>query len=235
MKTNLPAIIDGFTGKNIMVVGDILADIYLEGNISRISREAPVLVLEQSKQTLVPGGAGNVVNNTATLGGKVFAVGVIGQDAPGDEMVQVLTAKSVNHNGLYRDPLRPTITKTRIIAGGSATVRQQVVRIDKELKQPLSENHLLSEITSKLPQMDAVIMSDYGSGSLTPTVRTKVIELCQTHNIPSIVDSRYNVLDFIGITFVKQNEAELAAAVGYPLPEEPTLIKAGFELKSGLD
>ena len=122
----------------IMVIGDIVADVYLEGKISRISREAPVLVLEHTAETVVPGGAGNVIHNMATLGGQTYAVGVLGDDLAGRQLIRILGEKNVNTDGFIVDESRPTITKTRIMAGGDATVRQQVVRVDKENKEVLN-------------------------------------------------------------------------------------------------
>ena len=122
----------------VLIIGDMVADVYLDGTISRISREAPVLVLEQREERVVAGGAANVANNAATLGGRSYAVGVCGTDAGGDALCAVLGENAVDTAGFVRDAARPTITKTRIIAGGRATVSQQIVRIDKESREPLS-------------------------------------------------------------------------------------------------
>jgi rfaE bifunctional protein kinase chain/domain len=201
-----------------MVIGDMVADIYLEGKISRISREAPVLVLEHNGETVVPGGAANAVHNAATLGGTVFAVGVIGDDAAGRETRRHPGRQRGSHRRLDSRSRRPTITKTRVMAGGLATVRQQIVRIDREAKDSLSaavEDRLLGYIKTNIDAMAAVVMSDYGSITLSPAVRDMVIAACRRRGIPCIVDSRYNILAFKGATVVKQNEAEVAAALGY--------------------
>ncbi|MDR7866243.1 MAG: PfkB family carbohydrate kinase [Sporomusaceae bacterium] len=201
-----------------MVIGDMVADVYLEGKISRISREAPVLVLEHGGETVVPGGAANAVHNAATLGGDVFAVGVVGDDAAGRELAAILAGKSVHTAGLLIDPTRPTITKTRVMAGGLATVRQQIVRIDRESKDSMSsviEGRLLEYIGTHIEAMATVVISDYGSMTLSPAVRDLIITACRRRDIPCIVDSRYNILAFAGATVVKQNEAEVAAALGY--------------------
>jgi len=108
---NLTHLIDKLQNKKIMVIGDMVADIYLEGKISRISREAPVLILEHAGETVVPGGAANAVHNAATLGGQVYAVGVIGDDNAGQQLSQVLSNKNVNTQGFIIDNSRPTITK----------------------------------------------------------------------------------------------------------------------------
>lgn len=213
-----------------MVIGDAVADVYLEGKISRISREAPVLVLEHMAEAVVPGGAANVIHNMATLGGETYAVGVIGDDSPGAELVRILGRKGVNTDGFIVDGSRPTITKTRIMAGGDATVRQQVVRVDKENKEALDaeiEKAVHEYILSCLIEMDGVVISDYGSNTVTATIMRSVINRCRQYNIPCIVDSRYNIMDYIGVTVVKQNDSEVAAAVGYKLSDKTALLKAG--------
>lgn len=209
--------LSGMQGRDILVIGDMVADIYLDGRISRISREAPVLVLEQAGEKVVAGGAANVVNNIATLGGKVHAVGLVGRDKSADGLREILAANGADVRGLIADDSRPTISKTRIIAGGRATVSQQIVRIDRESKAPMApaiEAELRAYIKSILPTVEGVVISDYGSGTVTEGLQSLLIDYCQTKGIPSIVDSRYAVRRFYGIGYVKQNDAEIAAAKG---------------------
>lgn len=233
MRNSLACFVDKLQHKKIMVIGDMVADIYLEGRISRISREAPVLVLEHSGETLVPGGAANAVYNAASLGGDVYAVGVIGGDQAGEGLVSCFKDKGIHTQGLVVDAGRPTITKTRILAGGLATVRQQVVRIDREDKNPISkatEGRLLDFLHSYLFQMDAVVLSDYGSGTLSLAVRRHIIDTCHDKKIPCMVDSRYDILGFPGVTFVKQNETEAASVLGLSSLDKQTLPRAGQTL-----
>lgn len=209
--------LSGMQSRSILVIGDMVADIYLDGRISRISREAPVLVLEQAGEKVVAGGAANVVNNIATLGGKVHAVGLVGSDKSADGLRKILAANGADVRGLIADASRPTISKTRIIAGGRATVSQQIVRIDRESKAPMApavEAELRAYIKSVLPTVEGVVISDYGSGTVTEGLQTLLIDYCRAHDIPSIVDSRYAVRRFHGIGYVKQNDAEIAAAKG---------------------
>lgn len=238
MVSELLKLIDNLSGHKIMVIGDMVADIYLEGIISRISREAPVLVLEHGGETVVPGGAANAVHNAATLGDDVFAVGVVGDDAAGRELAAILAGKEVHTDGLIIDASRPTITKTRVMAGGLATVRQQIVRIDREAKDILSpavEERLLEYIGARIEAMAAVVISDYGSITLSPAVRDLVIAACRRRDIPCIVDSRYNILAFAGATVVKQNEAEVAAALGYKtLDAVGALEEAGKQMLAAM-
>ena len=219
-----------FNKINILIIGDMVADVYLKGNISRVSREAPVLVLEHAGEKVVPGGAANVVHNVATLGGQAFAVGLIGNDKAGSGLRDILNDKNVETTGLIVEENRPTITKTRIIAGGSATVSQQIVRIDQEMKSPIlsqTEKNLINILKQVIDKIDAVVLSDYGSGMLSDKIRSFIIESCQEKNIKTIVDSRYDILKFEGVSFVKQNEAEAAKAVGFELTSEEAVVTAG--------
>ena len=180
MKPELINFVEKFKGKRILIIGDMIADIYLKGDISRISREAPVLVLIESEEKTVAGGAANVVNNVATLGGKAFAVGILGEDKGALNLKQILEENNVNTEGMFCDKNRKTITKTRVIAGGRATVSQQVVRIDRECNEVISEiyeKELMNYIQMVMPQMQGVVMSDYGSGTITPKIRDLILSL----------------------------------------------------------
>lgn len=215
---------------NILIIGDMVADVYLKGNIARVSREAPVLVLEHAGEKIVPGGAANVVHNIATLGGNAIAFGLIGDDKAGSGLKDILDSKNVDTIGLIVEDNRPTITKTRIIAGGSATVSQQIVRIDQEIKTPIlaeTEEYFIKLFKKIIEKVDAVVLSDYGSGMLSAKLRKNIIALCKERNIKTVVDSRYDILNFSGVSFVKQNEAEAAKAVGFELNTEEAVVKAG--------
>ena len=229
--------LSGMQGRDILVIGDMVADIYLDGRISRISREAPVLVLEQAGEKVVAGGAANVVNNIATLGGKVHAVGLVGRDKSADGLREILAANGADVRGLIADDSRPTISKTRIIAGGRATVSQQIVRIDRESKAPMApavEAELRAYIKSILPTVEGVVISDYGSGTVTEGLQSLLIDYCQAKGIPSLVDSRYAVRRFHGIGYVKQNDAEIAAAMGRNLDTTEDIVAAAEELRQEL-
>lgn len=230
-------VLSGMQGRDILVIGDMVADIYLDGRISRISREAPVLVLEQAGEKVVAGGAANVVNNIATLGGKVHAVGLVGRDKSADGLRAILAKNGADVRGLIADDSRPTISKTRIIAGGRATVSQQIVRIDRESKAPMApavEAELCAYIKSVLPTVEGVVISDYGSGTVTEGLQSLLIDYCQAKGIPSIVDSRYAVRRFHGIGYVKQNDAEIAAAMGRELVTTEDIVAAAEELRQEL-
>lgn len=233
MKSDLIGVIRQMQNKRILVIGDMVADVYLNGKISRISREAPVLVLEQAEEKIVAGGAANVAHNAATLGGRVYAVGLLGGDGAGSGLEAILAGRGADTSGLFVDERRPTITKTRIIAGGAATVSQQIVRIDKEDKSPVSaslEAKVMKRLETLLPEIDGVVLSDYGGALLTESVVKMLLYHCRRQNIPSIVDSRYRIKDFTGVDYIKQNDAEVAAIVGFELENEELLLKAGAML-----
>lgn len=237
MNQELGAAVAALQGKRILVIGDMVADIYLDGRISRISREAPVLVLEQVGEKIVAGGAANVVNNIATLGGTVYAAGLVGADKGAQGLKDILAKNGAHTEGLLTDPSRPTISKTRIIAGGRATVSQQIVRIDKESREPMSpvlEAEMERYLKKVLPGIDGVVISDYGAGTVTEHLQQELITYCRRHGLPSIVDSRYAIRRFRHIGYVKQNDAELAAAVGRSLHGAQETIAAGRELLQDL-
>lgn len=238
MKSDLIAVIKQMQTKKVLVIGDMVADVYLSGKISRISREAPVLVLEQAEEKIIAGGAANVVHNVATLGGAVIAVGLLGEDKAGTGLEAILAGKGAQTAGLFFDDKRPTITKTRIIAGGAATVSQQIVRIDQESKLPMRgsiEAKMMQYLAEILPTVSGVVLSDYGSGTLTTSITKLVLYHCHKQAIPCIVDSRYRILDFIGTDYIKQNDAEVAASVGFELKDEERLLEAGAILLDKMD
>ena len=229
--------LNAMTGAPVLIIGDMVADVYLDGEIARISREAPVLVLEQREERVVAGGAANVANNAATLGGTSYAVGICGTEHSGDTLRAILAANGVHTEDFMCTEAHPTITKTRIIAGGRATVSQQIVRVDREWHTPLAaetEEALLTRIQTLLPRVRGVVLSDYGSGTVTARVRRMVIEETRRRGIPSIVDARYDILAYEGIGYVKQNDAELAAALERTLRTEEEIHAAGHELRTRL-
>lgn len=237
IKQELLNAIDSFSKKKIMVVGDMLVDVYVEGEIERISREAPVFVLVPSGDVFQPGGASNTVYNVAALGGQAYALGYVAEDRAGNELKKKFSGVSVETAGLV-DGEQETITKTRIMAWGKATVRQQVVRIDRLPSKPYDagcEQALLHKIREHIPSIAAVVISDYGCGAMTKKVIELVVGLCKEYEIPSVVDSRYNVLGFKGVDVVKQSESELAAILGKEKLSAAELIVGGWDLQKRLD
>ncbi len=234
----IAAAMDAVKDKGILVIGDMVADIYLDGRISRISREAPVLVLDYAAEKIVAGGAANVVNNVATLGGRAFAAGIVGLDKEAKGLKEILERNGVVTEGLITDEKRFTISKTRIVAGGRATVSQQIVRIDKESRERINavDEQKIIDYTEKIfSEVGGAVLSDYGSGTITNKVKDYLTEKCRAQNKPLIVDSRYDIRRFKGVSYIKQNDAELAAAVGREFADEDDLREAGKSLLKDME
>src|SRR3989441_4275677 len=173
----LRSLIAGFAGKRVLVIGDMVADEYLIGRPTRIAREAPVLILELSEERTIPGGAANVAVNARTLGAEVFLAGVVGDDLPGQRLRKAVGDLQMHQEGLVTDTQRPTSTKTRIMAGSPQIVQQHIVRIDRVDTSDLAEaskGYILDYINKMLPTMDAVVLSDYENGVISP----QILESC---------------------------------------------------------
>ncbi|GHT54402.1 RfaE bifunctional protein, domain I [Endomicrobiia bacterium] len=184
-----------------------MVDKFIWGKVKRISPEAPVPIVEVARETETLGGAANVANNITSLGGKAFIVSAIGEDIVGRSLIEIFKEKGINIDYLVYDSQRPTIIKTRIIA-----TNQQVVRIDKEVKK-LFERHIESKIVANIEKListvDAVIISDYGKGVVSPMVLKKTILLARKYEIPVTVDPKiYNFRKYKKITTMTPNEEE---------------------------
>jgi len=232
------ATIDGFAGRTVVVVGDLIVDEYLFGKPARISREAPVLILRFSERQVLLGGAANAANNVHALGARVIPIGVIGRDGAGEELVALFGAAGIPTDGIVTENGRTTTVKTRIMAGGYQATRQQVVRLDREPAgepQPTSEDALLARLTALGTRVDAVVISDYGYGTVTPRLFEHVKALARRANAIVSVDSRYQLPRYVGVTAATPNEAELEQLTGVPADDERTVEKAGRQLLERLD
>src|SRR6201987_1324237 len=169
----LRKIVEGFPKVTITVLGDLVADEFIFGEISRVSREAPVLILKHGERTIVPGGAANAVNNLADLDVNVLPVGVVGDDEAGRLLIKAFRHKRIPVSGILKDKGHTTVTKTRILAGMTHSARQQVVRVDREPDGPPG-THLVRELVLAAREYarasDALLVSDYGYGSATPAI-----------------------------------------------------------------
>jgi rfaE bifunctional protein kinase chain/domain len=234
----LRGLIEQFAGRTVAVVGDLIVDEYLFGRPARISREAPVLILRFTERELSLGGAANAVHNVHALGARVIPIGVVGRDAAGDELLTLFQNAGIPTDGIVPEPARQTPVKTRIMAGGYQATRQQVVRVDREPSgdpQPTTEAALVSRLTSLAGRADAVIVSDYGYGGVTPRVLEHVRTLARRAGVVVTVDSRYDLPRFTGLTAATPNEAELEALAGIPVDDERSVEKAGRQLLERLD
>ncbi len=172
----LTALIDALEGRTVAVIGDVVADEFVYGRVARVSREAPVLILEYDSTEIVPGAGGNAANNVAALGGRASLVSVIGRDDAGRRMLAALHRR-VKRTGVTRAAGVETVIKTRILAGGIHSAKQQVVRIDRGVARPIDARaraRFEQAVLASLPGADAVLMSDYGSGLVTPALARRV-------------------------------------------------------------
>jgi rfaE bifunctional protein kinase chain/domain len=215
----LASLLPAFSRAEVVVVGDFVADEYVYGETDRVSREAPVLIVRYESSELKPGGAGNAAQNLAALGVKVRAVGAVGDDALGTALLDALEETGVDVAGIERVRGRPTEAKTRILAGGRSTRRQQMIRLDRSPPERLPdavERRLVGTLRRLGRSADAVLASDYGSGAAGPPA-IEALRALKRGGIPVCVDSRYNLRSFTGLTMVKPNEVELEAASGVSL------------------
>ncbi|MGL5963172.1 MAG: D-glycero-beta-D-manno-heptose-7-phosphate kinase [Fusobacteriaceae bacterium] len=230
-KNKLEEILKSFKSLKIAVVGDMMLDDYLIGSVERISPEAPVPVVSIKKEKFVLGGAANVVNNLSTLGAQVICFGVIGEDFDGCRLIKELEKKGIQTSEILKSEERPTIVKRRIISGN-----QQLLRLDWENSSPISkdlEDILLKKIEKKIDGLNAVILSDYDKGVLTPKVVKRIISLCKEKKIIVTIDPKpKNTLNYIGATSMTPNRKEAVECLGKTSFEN--IIKIGKELKEKL-
>jgi rfaE bifunctional protein kinase chain/domain len=234
----LQRISEGFPGRTILVVGDVICDEYLIGKPARVSREAPVIILKFTERDVRLGGAANAANNVDTLGARVIPVGVVGRDRAGDEILGLFHANGIPTDGIVTETGRSTPVKTRIMAGGYQATRQQVVRLDREPAGdllPITEDALLARLTTLATRVDGILVSDYGYGTVTPRIFDRVRAVARRSGAIVTVDSRYELPRFPGVTAATPNEAELGELTGGVVDDERAVEKAGRQLLERLD
>jgi D-beta-D-heptose 7-phosphate kinase/D-beta-D-heptose 1-phosphate adenosyltransferase len=212
--STLLALIGNFQKKKIVVVGDVMLDVYMKGSVVRISPEAPIPVVEiNEKDKKMPGGAANVACNITALGGKSSIIGTTGLDAAGKELVLQLKSRKVDTFGILALADRPTTEKTRVIAN-----TQQVVRIDREVKTPLSnqqQDQVIELILKAIDEADGIIFEDYNKGLLTSKVIRKAVAFAKSKKKIITVDPKLqNFFEFKGVTVMKPNMKEVTEALG---------------------
>ena len=216
---------ENFSNCKLMVVGDLMIDEYVWGDVNRISPEAPVPVVSVTREDYTLGGSGNVVNNLAALGANTLVAGVTGTGAGGALMVRRIASLGVDTDGVVQDPLRPTTRKTRIIGGS-----QQVLRIDRETIRGIAGEtraSIAAYVREKIPSVDAVLISDYGKGLLTQDLLKAIIEKARQAGKPAIVDPKG--LDFEKYRdafLITPNKKEAGLAAGIEIIDSDTLDRA---------
>jgi rfaE bifunctional protein kinase chain/domain len=234
----LAGLVERFGARTVLVVGDLITDEYVFGKPARISREAPVLILRFTEREVLLGGAANAAHNVHALGARVQPVGVVGRDAAGEELVGLFRRAGIPTDGIVVEVGRATPVKTRIMAGGYQATRQQVVRVDREPAgeaQPPSEDALLERLEALATGAHAILVSDYGYGTVTARVFEGVRAVARRVGAVVTVDSRYQLPRFVGATAATPNEAELEQLAGAPVDDEGAVDKAGRQLLERLD
>ncbi len=208
-------LIDQFHQPRVMVIGDLCLDEFLTGQVERLSREAPVLILRHEHTRQVAGGGANAVYNLAKLGAQVKGVGLVGKDDQGKALRRIFEEVGIDTSGILLDGDRPTVTKTRISGHARQSVTQQIVRVDRKSDEPAPpelQDALADFIWQNLSQVDAVVCSDYGDGTLSAPVIAAALE----HPL-SVVDAQKNLMRYQGATIFTPNLPEAEQAIGYPL------------------
>ena len=237
-RSRLLQLTEAMKGKLIVVYGDIVADRFIYGTPKRISREAPVLILRQYRDDILLGGAGNAINNIHSLGGLPVPVSVVGDDAAGHTLIAKLDGQGIDCSGILRAPRYATPTKVRILGGMPHASRQQIVRYDIEDSFEMADDEVQrfsAMLRDHMSVCHAALVSDYGYGVARPQLVSILTQFAR--NRPVTLDSRYNLLDYPGVTAATPNEEEAAAAAGTSLwnGEEEKLNQVALTLQQTLD
>ena len=231
--SELVNIVSRFSDQRIVIVGDSIADKFVFGSISRVSREAPVFILRHEQTETLPGGAANCAMNLVALGAHVSLISVTGADEPGAELRAKLGAAGVNLDGVVVSEKIQTTTKVRILAGHSHSSRQQVIRIDYDaapLNDPELRAHLKSNLEQTLSAASAFVISDYNYG----VVDAQTADVVRKTKVPILVDSRFRLSEFKGLTAATPNQEELENLIGTQITSTQQLESAAKDLKQQL-
>ena len=236
--SDLHAAIESLARPRVLVVGDIVLDEYLHGTPTRLSREAPIPVLEWEGRTTLPGGAANPAHNIAALGAAATIAAVVGDDAEGRQLVDLLERAGVDPGCVITDPTRPTTVKTRIVAGGSLRFPQQIARIDRLSRAPLAPRlvaSLAALIGRCAAEVDAILCSDYLSGLLTPELVADIKAAGREHNVLVTVDAQGELHKYHGVQLLRCNNYEAAGFLGRELETEADFAAGLEEMWAALD
>jgi rfaE bifunctional protein kinase chain/domain len=232
-KRYLLDLIDKIKPASILVVGDLILDQFIAGEVTRMSREAPIPIVNKKSEDFIPGGAANTANNIVALHGKAYSLGTIGDDFSGIKLKEVLNKNKVNTDALVLDQNNPTTTKTRISAYSKQSVKQQVARYDTLPTPPLSkeiEEILAKNIESFTENIDTILISDYENGVISETVIKKCVELANKKQKNIVVDSQGKLSKFQNALILTPNQPEAEDVVGYKIKDKESLERAGSDL-----
>ena len=233
-KEQLVSYIKKLSEPRVLVIGDLAIDEMIYGDAERISREAPVLILRHSNTKLILGAASNAAHNVSTLNnGKVSVIGVCGDDFQATQLRETFEEANVNCGLLVVDPSRKTTTKTRISGSITTSITQQIVRIDRQtnaLLSPEIEEEVLKQIERAIPEHDAVILSNYHIGTLTPKIIQETIRLANQYNKVVVVDAQKDLEIYKNVTSMTPNLPDTQKSVGFEIETEEDLKRAGDKL-----
>ena len=238
LRLRLQELLGSFAGRRIVVVGDMVADEYIVGRPVRLSREAPLPVLEWTDRYIVPGGATNLARNVRALGGEVAVAGVIGVDEAGQTLRGRLTDEGIGVEGLAEEEGRRTATATRVISGSAQVVSQQIARIDRVVRSEIGEGakaRIIAYLHRALPEADALIVSDYEHGVIGPEIIAAALPLARVHGLVTTVDAHGDLWRFGGVTVATPNQDEAAATLGRALLDDADVCRGGHELVRGME
>jgi len=233
MTESLVNIVRRFSDQKIVILGDAIADKFVFGSISRVSREAPVFILRHEQTETLPGGAANCAMNLVALGAHVSLISVTGVDEAGNELRTKLEAAGVDIKGVVASEKVQTTTKVRILAGHSHSSRQQVIRIDYDaapLRDPELRKGLIQNLEQSMSEANAFVISDYNYG----VVNAQTVDAIRKTSVPILVDSRFRLPEFKELTAATPNEEELENLMGSPISSKEELETAGKDLKQRL-
>lgn len=227
------SILSALARQRVLVVGDVFLDEYIFGHATRLSREAPIPVLEFSRRTYIPGGAANPANNIAALGATAVLAAFVGDDAEGRQLCDLVSSAGVDPGCILTDATRPTTVKTRIISESSLRFSQQLARIDRIDRQPIgteAANTLVQRIAARIGEIDAVLCSDYLSGLFTPALAAQLTALCAEHDVLLTVDAQGELAKYRGAGLLRCNNDEAATYLNRTITTEEDYRRALHDL-----
>jgi len=238
MNDTLASLIPRLAAQRVLVIGDAILDEYVYGNATRISREAPVPVLEFTERRFIAGGAANPAANITAFGSKALLMSITGSDSAAQQLKRVLESAFIETSTLVPDPARPTTVKTRIMAQMGLRFPQQVARVDTLSRQPIDrkmERRLFKTLTDHIDTVNAVLFSDYHAGLLTPTLVNAARELARARGIFTAADAQGALEKYVGLNLIKCNADDARAYLNRPLVSDADFAQAALDLCKLLD
>ena len=237
MSTLLKSQVARLASRRVLVIGDVMLDEYITGRVMRMSREAPIPVLELESKRYIAGGAANPAANIVSLGGSAIQVGVVGEDAPGEQLKRILAEQGIDASGIISHADRPTTVKTRILAQMGLRFPQQVTRIDTITRRPIdddSENLLVDFASERLGEVDAVLLSHYHGGLLTPSLVQRIRDLCAAFGVLLTADVQGNFDAFSNLDVIKCNADDAQRYLNRDLATDDEFSRAALQLHNHL-